>query len=96
MSGSRSLEADHTLLAGVDRSAYAEIWCALNRGDWDDRIPVKPDNYDSMDRNARHDFIWPIMEEIMGEITFKKCLREWNKDNMDDEEFESFWRGRRF
>lgn len=64
----------------------AELWCALNRGEWQPELGPEPD-----DHRERHKIIWPRMVQIMGRIGIKECLREWNREEMPGAVFDEWW-----
>lgn len=76
-----SLTADlDAILAQASDMQLAKWWCMLNSKEAVPELPGADP--------------WPTMTKIMDRIGFKACLREWNRDNMDDEQFETFWRRR--
>lgn len=79
-------------LLDIPRTEYPAIWCVLNRQEWHPSLKDKPSNYDTMTRQALHDFRWGIMQEILRVVGLKACLREWNRETMTDDEFEDFWK----
>lgn len=60
----------------LTKEQLAEYWCRLNVFDWP---PNLPKDY------------WSVMCWISSRIGIKECLREWNKDNMDNKQFDDFW-----
>jgi hypothetical protein len=79
MSVDRELTLEETqALSAMPESRLARCWCELNSSRKVPELPNAP--------------TWPVMTWIMNKIGFKACLREWNRDNMDDEQFETFWR----
>ena len=67
---------ENKLLSEANPQQLAEYWCTLNRKERVVGLRAEP---------------WDAMCWIMNKIGLKACLREWNKDTMDDEQFESFW-----
>jgi hypothetical protein len=83
------------LIRNIPKDRLAEVWCSLNRAERHELVSDWPANWSDMDRTAKHGFVWPVMEQIMHAIGYKECIREWNKDSMTPEEFESWYRGTR-
>jgi hypothetical protein len=87
----RTLNTTASLLEGIPREKYAEVWCKLNNGEPHELVQGWPANFDTMTRSAKQAFIWPVMSEILNEIGYKECLREWNKDTLPGKEFDEWW-----
>jgi ribosomal protein L22 len=84
------------------KRVLAEIWNKLNGWEWDDRIGVKPEKWDSMPNSrftdkhtnpTKKDFISPYMRYIEKKIGIKNCLK-WlhvNELGKTNTEFEIWW-----
>lgn len=72
----------------------AEMYCELNRWKW----PPELEKFNPGDYGTRQDS-WrdamPIMDFIQGIVGDKATSREWNKDNMTNEEHEVWYREHR-
>jgi hypothetical protein len=94
-------EDDKKVLQEQDNDTLAEWWCTLNRWDWPEGLPdpmteEERTDYDLKTISAEEFYSQRdsrIMKWISDRIGEKKISRCWNKDSMDDEQFELFWRG---
>jgi hypothetical protein len=82
----------------LDIRSRARVWCALNRFEWPRELANhKPDQWEIIPESERMKTadgarLWKAANE---HTTHKECLREWNRDRMDDAQFEEWW-GRTF
>ena len=80
---------DVDILNSQDIKTLASWWSQLNRWGWPEELPNKePAEYKPGGRRSR------IMAYISSKIGHKECLRDWNKESMNDEEYESWWENR--
>ena len=75
-------------LSQQDAPTLAKWWCSLNSWSWPDELakPADPD----VRLDSRRSRIMRWIEEAIG---MRECLREWNRDTMQAEEFNDFWLG---
>lgn len=69
----------------------AEFWCSLNSFEWPPELGDKPAGYGDRDDDKSGIKIMGLIERELG---IKECLREWNKDRMDNDQFEAWWGNR--
>lgn len=85
-------EIEKIILEQTDQRK-AEMACELNRWKWPEELKkFKPDDYcDGRTRESyRHGIdIIHFIEDIIGHKAF---LKEWNRDNMSEEEFETWYK----
>lgn len=79
-------------LEGFTDDQLADFWCILNRWEWPKEIPNPEPVLDPIMKcsTPRRDVFMREIESIVGH---KLCSKRWNKDRMNDEEFEDFWKG---
>ena len=80
---------DTNILIRRDTEILAKWWCTLNRYELPEDLP-DPEPAESVPGGRRG----KIMSFIMAKIGKKECLREWNKDDMNEEEFEVWYENR--
>lgn len=80
----------------IPKSEWPAIWCSLNSWKIHDQIKhLQPDwwpetlNIENV--SAVKSFIKPIMEHIQNYISDEVLSREWNKDNMTDEQHKKWY-----
>lgn len=80
-------ETDVDILQKQDGATLAKWWCLLNSWKWPAELPdAEPAHRKTpADRRGR------IMSYIDAKIGHKACMREWNRETMNDQEFEDFW-----
>lgn len=77
------------IIDNADNETLAKWWCELNKWEWpevfgeEEKQPV-PISRPTPKRDS-------IMEKITQKITFKECLRYWNKDTLPGVEFDEWW-----
>ena len=87
--GASSGVSDSTqLLGATDSKTLAKWWCLLNRWDWPKELG-EAEPRDAPQPKKRTE----LMNEISRIIGHKECLREWNKDSMLGETFDTWYAG---
>ena len=79
---------DEAVLIQQDSLTLAEWHCQLNQWKWPHELP-NPEEPTYIPDGRRIQ----IMDWINRIIGMKLCVRVWNKDSMNDEQFEDFWKG---
>lgn len=80
------MDQDIKILETQSVETLASWWSMLNRFEWPDELPnPEPAEYVKNGRRSQ------LMSWINMKIGRKECLRDWNKDNMSNEEFEQWW-----
>lgn len=80
---------DITLLEQQTPETLARWACQLNSWEWPAEIPNPEAEKDWAPGSRRS----KLGDWIHKRIGYKAFLREWNRTQMNDEEFEDFWRG---
>ena len=75
------------VLAQQDMATLAVWWCQLNR--FESPAELAFENADPQDDGGER---WTVMSWIGEAVGYRELLREWNRDRMNDEEFNDFWR----
>jgi hypothetical protein len=77
---------DKEILENQTDEVLAKWGCAINSWGWPEEMPSPEDPKDWAEgrRNA-------IQKWIIVKIGLKACLREWNRERMNDAEFVDFW-----
>ena len=70
----------------------ASVWCDLNSSTFPEKLSHLKTVYDGLpNHTSKHEYVWSFMSRICDQIGMKECLREWNKNRMTNEEFETWW-----
>lgn len=83
------VSSDITILEQQTPLTLAAWWSLLNSWGWPDALP-DPEPRESKPGGRRG----KIMDWIQGKIGFKECLRDWNKESMPGENFDSWYDGK--
>ena len=75
------------VLESASNATLASWWSDLNRYKWPESIP---DPMTEKEREIGPNRGWQIMSWISDKISMKECLRDWNKDRMNNEEFDKW------
>ncbi len=77
----------------IPTDRWAKIYCSLNKYEWPEDLPGKPDWWvDDNGSDMKHEFVMPVMLRIVNAIGKKACNREWNRASMTDEQHEKFYK----
>lgn len=88
-------KAEVATLATLTPEQKARAWCAMNSYERPTELAAHwPANWETMTREAKHDFLGPLMFAILDAIGLRACLREWNRDRMTDAEFDTWWQSK--
>ena len=79
-------QVDKDIIKKQDNITLADWWCALNSWEWPIELP--DEDCHSYKKNSRRGQLMNYIQEITGS---KLTSRRWNKDEMNDEEFECWW-----
>jgi len=80
------------LLEKQDITTLADWWGQLNRNEWPPEIPDPPGLiYPCRGPSVTRDHRWAIMCWIMDHISYKECLRHWNKETLPGKKFDEWW-----
>lgn len=79
-------DTDIKILSEQDEKTLASWWSTLNRWEWPDKL-LNPEPNEYIKNGRRGE----IMSFILSKIGLKECLRDWNKDRMTDDHFETWW-----
>ncbi len=74
-------------------NTLVRIGCAINRHEWIEELPGKPDGWEEMTESERHLWSAPIFEFIEVRVGYKAMLRYHHtvEGNKTDQEFEDWW-----
>lgn len=78
---------------GMSERHRAEAWCDMNRWKWPALLRRhKPAEWDTLGERERMKLPAAItLWNLLSEVPLKTRLREWNRERMNDAEFEAFW-----
>ncbi len=80
----------------LDKKLLPAIWCSFNSWEFPSHIKeisdLKPLLWDKFDRDEKQRVTTPISRYIESVIEPKEISREWNKDRVSHEQFESWWK----
>lgn len=83
-------------LKTIDKNLYPKIYCKLNCWKFSDElIEFKPKDWESLSMFFKDKIITEAINYIKHIIPEKKLSREWNKDRMNDVEFEIWWKNKK-
>ena len=76
--------AMYRVVSLADNEKLASWWCAINIFEWPEELAQFKDKVEPIE----------IMSFISLTVGYKACLREWNKERMNDEKFEQWWKNK--
>lgn len=79
-------------LKKVDNKTLAQYWCSFNS--WEFPVQLKefqPKGWKSFSMDVMHQYLKPVSKYIRNRVPEKELLREWNKNRMNDKQFEAWW-----
>ena len=81
------------LIKDTPHSTLIRIGCAINRREWVDELPGKPDGWDEMSPDEKHLWAKPIFLGIEACVGYKSLLRYYHtvEGKMTNRQFEDWW-----
>jgi len=80
----------------LDKKLLPAIWCSFNSWCFPSYVKeisgFKPFNWYYWPQDDQHRFIRPINAYIESVVELKELSREWNKERMNHEQFETWWK----
>lgn len=83
-------------LKQYDNKKLAEFWCYFNVYKYPPELDqFKPINWDLLPIQIKHSINKLFIDYITNRVSEKELLREWNKERMNDIEFDIWWENRK-